>query len=120
MKPWIICIVIVGIIGALAYAFIQNQKPQLTSLPDGTVIYDVRTEDEYANSHVTSATLLPLTDLQKGKLPTDSKDTMIAVYCQSGKRSAIAADILKKAGYKNVIDMHGIADTDKYGLSIVR
>lgn len=119
MKPWIIGIIIVAIIGALAYAFINNQKPQLTSLPNGTVIYDVRTEDEYATSHVTNATLFPLTDLQNGKLPPVAKDTNIAVYCHSGRRSALAADILKKAGYKNVIDMHGITDTANYGLSIV-
>ncbi len=120
MKPWIIGIIVITIIGALAYAFMQNQKPQPTSLPKGTVIYDVRSADEYATSHITNATLLPLTDLQNGKLPIDSKDTTIAVYCQSGRRAALAADILKKAGYKNVIDMHGISDTSNYGLSIVK
>lgn len=120
MKQWIFGIIIVAIIGGLVYVFIQNQKPQITSLPEGAVIYDVRTPDEYAISHVTNATLLPLADLQKGALPPDSKNTTIAVYCQSGRRSAIATDILKKAGYTNVIDMHGIADTENYGLSIVK
>lgn len=120
MKPWIIGVIIVGILGALAYVYIKNQPPVMTSLPDGTVIYDVRTPQEFATSHVTSATLFPLADLQSGKLPTDSKDATIAIYCQSGRRSAIAVDILKKAGFKNVMDMHGIADTQNYGLSIVR
>lgn len=120
MKPWMIAAVLLAIIGGLVYAFIHNQKPQMTSLPEGTVIYDVRLPDEYARDHVSSAKLLPVGDMQNGKLPEESKDTPIAVYCHSGRRSAIAADILKKAGYKNVIDMHSIEDTANYGLSIVK
>lgn len=120
MKPWIIGLIIIALASTLGYVFIKNQQPPLTSLPEGTIIYDVRTEDEFATNHISSAKLLTLTDLQNGKLPKEPKDATIAVYCQSGRRSAIAADILKKAGYKNIIDMHGIANTDNYGLSIVK
>ncbi len=120
MKQWVIGAVIIGIIGTLIYVFVQNQKPAMTSLPDGTPIYDVRTADEFATSHVTSATLWPLADIQAGKYPPVAKDSWIALYCRSGNRSAQAAEILKKAGYTRVIDIGGIADTAKYGLSIVR
>lgn len=120
MKPWIIGVIVIAIASALAYAFFQNQPPKMTSLPDGTVIYDVRTEEEFNTSRVTNAKVLPLADLQNGTLPTESKDSTIAVYCQTGRRSAEAVKILKKAGYTNVTDMKGIADTADYGLSIVR
>lgn len=120
MKPLVIGVIIVAITAALVYVFLQNQRPQVTSLPSGAVIYDVRTVDEYATGHVGGAILFPLTDLQAGKLPTNPKDTPIAVYCHSGRRSALATDILKKAGFKNITDMHGITDTNKYGLSIVK
>lgn len=120
MKKWIFGLIIIAFIGAGAYAFIRNQEPQLTSLPEGTVIYDVRTTDEFATSHVTSAISLPVIDMKNGALPDVPKDTTIAIYCETGRRSAEAVTILKKAGFKNIIDMHGIADTANYGLSIVR
>jgi len=120
MKPWTIALIIVAIIGALGYVYVRNQEPQLTSLPEGTVIYDVRTADEFATSRVTSALPLPLADIRNGTMPDVPKDTSIAVYCESGRRSAEAVKLLKKAGYTNIIDMHGIADTANYGLSIVR
>lgn len=120
MKQWIFGIVIVAILGALGYAFIHNQQPKMTSLPDGTVIYDVRTQDEYAVNHVSNATLWPLNDLQAGKYPPVAKDAWVAVYCHSGNRSKQAADILKKAGYTKVIDIGGLDGTADYGLAIVR
>lgn len=120
MRQFIIGIIIVGIIGALGWAFIKGQEPKMTSLPENAVVYDVRTADEYATSHVTGATLLPLADIQAGKYPTEPKDTPIAVYCRSGNRSKQAASLLKKAGFKTVIDIGGIEDTANYGLSIVR
>lgn len=120
MKQWIVGIIIVGIVGALGFVFIKNQQPKMTSLPDGTTIYDVRTPDEYALNHVTSATLWPLSDLQAGKYPPIAKDAWLAVYCHSGNRAKQAADILKKAGYTKVIDIGGIDDTADYGLAIVR
>lgn len=120
MKQWIFGIALIAIIGALAYAYVNGQQPKMTSLPDGTAIYDVRTADEFAISHVTSATLWPLSDLQAGKYPPAAKDAWIAVYCHSGNRSKQAADILKKAGYTKIVDIGGIDDTANYGLSIVR
>ena len=120
MKKWIFGLIIIAVIGGAAYVFMRDQEPQLTSLPEGTVIYDVRTPDEFATSHVTSALPLPLVDMKQGALPDVPKDTTIAVYCESGKRSAEAVKILKNAGFKDIIDMHGIADTANYGLSIVR
>ena len=120
MKKWIFGLIIIAVIGGGAYIFMRDQEPQLTSLPEGTVIYDVRTPDEFAASHVTSAISLPVIDMKNGTLPDVPKETTIAVYCESGRRSAEAVKILKNAGFKNIIDMHGIADTANYGLSIVR
>lgn len=106
------------IIGALVYAFINHQSSPTTPLPAGTTVYDVRTADEYAVSHVKGATLWPLADIQAGKYPPVAKDAAIAVYCHSGNRSAQATALLQKAGYTHIINMGGIASTADYGLSI--
>lgn len=118
MKQFIFGVIIVAIVGALAFAFIQGQKPKPTSLPDQAVVYDVRTPEEYARDHVSSAKLLPLSEIQAGKYPAEAKDSPIAIYCRSGNRSKEAKEILEKAGYTNIIDMGGLSDTAKYGLSI--
>ena len=120
MRQFIFGLIVVAIIGALGFAFIQGQKPKMTSLPEGAAVYDVRTPEEYARDHVSNAKLLPLADIESGKYPTEPKDSAISIYCRSGNRSKQAKAILEKAGYTNIIDMGGINDTANYGLSITK
>ena len=68
------------------------------------IILDVRTADEYAEGHIRGAILIDqnksdFVELVKAKLPTEKN---IAVYCRSGRRSANAASLLAKEGYKLV------------------
>ncbi|MGL4484503.1 MAG: rhodanese-like domain-containing protein [Anaerovoracaceae bacterium] len=76
---------------------------------EGTVLLDVRTEEEYNEGHIPNAILLPDYDIQKeaGNILPD-KEAKIIVYCRSGKRSASAAAELAAMGYKNVYDLGGI------------
>ncbi len=122
MKRWIITllvVVIAGIVGLATYLYLHRTPPMIF-LPNGTVIYDVRSTDYYAQSHVVTAQSLPLSDLQHGVLPTDPKSTTIAIYGTSERDSSQAAAILKKAGYTHIIDMKDLAGTAYYGLSIVQ
>lgn len=120
MKRLVISILLVAAAGAALYIAYLHRTPAMTSLPDGTVVYDVRTADEYAISHVTNAISLPLGALQHGTLPSTPKTQPVAVYGTSERTSSVAADILKKAGYSQVIDMQDLAGTANYGLSIVQ
>ena len=36
--------------------------------------------------------------------------TQVVLYCRSGRRSAIAADSLKKAGFQNLYDMQTVTN----------
>jgi len=45
-------------------------------------------------------------EFYKDQLPKD-KNTPIAVYCRSGHMSSIAAEQLKKMGYKKIYDLKG-------------
>lgn len=89
------------------------------ALPAGTVVYDVRTPQEYAISHGKGAVLLPLAELQSGKQPGTAKTSSIAVYCRSGNRSAQAAKLLRDAGYQHVIDIGAIDNLEHYGIDTV-
>ncbi len=75
------------------------------------VIVDVREEEEMAEGYIEGAVLIPLDTVEsevENKI-TD-KDKTILVYCRSGRRSAIACDIMDSLGYKNVYDFGGIID----------
>jgi rhodanese-related sulfurtransferase len=66
------------------------------------IVLDVRTASEYNTSHVKDSINIPYDEIDEN-IDLD-KDKTIFVYCQSGKRSAIAYDTLTKLGY-NVIDL---------------
>ncbi|PID31910.1 rhodanese [Candidatus Saccharibacteria bacterium] len=96
----------------------ENTSQEATTLPEGTVIYDVRTVKEYDAGHVADAKLLSIGEIQNGSLPDEGVDAPIAVYCRSGNRSGQATAILRQAGYTNIIDMGGLNDLQKFGLSV--
>ena len=75
------------------------------------VVYlDVRTEAEWEKGIIEGAVRITLTDLATeagmAQLP-DSKTAIIAVYCKSGHRSALAIPLLHRYGYVNAISMSG-------------
>jgi len=75
------------------------------------VILDVRTEQEFQEEHIAGAILIPYSEIRgpvEDKLP--DKNAVILVYCQSGRRSAIAAQTLANMGYRNVYNFGGIID----------
>ncbi len=78
---------------------------------DSTVVIDVRSTDEYNNSHLTNSINIPvdLIDTNISNAVPD-KDTILIVYCRSGNRSETAAKVLVDLGYTNVYDLGGIID----------
>ena len=75
--------------------------------PD-VVLLDVRTESEFKNGHIQNALNIDIkqsgfVEKAKAVLPADKT---IAVYCRSGKRSALAAVQLASEGYK-VVNLEG-------------
>ena len=60
-------------------------------------LIDVRNPDEYAQGHIPGARLVSLPELAQriGEIPTD---VPVHVVCQSGGRSAQAAELLETAG----------------------
>jgi rhodanese-related sulfurtransferase len=84
---------------------IERAVKQLT---DGAQLLDVRTKEEWNEGHIKGATLVTVTEegfLDKAKAALDSKKPVV-VYCRSGKRSAMAAEQLRTAGF-TVYDLDG-------------
>lgn len=72
----------------------------------GVFLLDVRGFDEFAAGHADGAACIPLPDLERraGDLPTDRP---VLVMCQSGGRSALAAEHLRALGMDNITDVAG-------------
>src|SRR5213594_4795735 len=74
----------------------------------GIQLGDVREKDEWNAGHIPGAVHVPKSYLEQwaeDRLPDKDKTTVL--YCAGGVRSAMAADLLQKLGYRNVISMAG-------------
>ena len=71
-------------------------------------ILDVRSEAEFRGDlgHIEASTLIPLDELRErlDEVPTDMP---VVVICQSGKRSAMATQILQSAGFEQIANIPG-------------
>ena len=75
------------------------------------VLLDTREQEEFDEGHIPGAVLLPYTEIEnKAKQMIPDKDTLILVYCRSGRRSKIASQALVELGYTNVKEFGGIID----------
>jgi len=72
----------------------------------GAFILDVREPDEWNESHIPGATLIPLGELAS-RVNEVPKDQEIVVVCRSGNRSQSGRDILLSAGFTKVTSMAG-------------
>lgn len=70
------------------------------------VVLDVRTPEEFERGKILGGINLPV-DKVKGNIENiiPNKHKKIFIYCQSGERSAIAAEELISLGYDNVFDV---------------
>ena len=88
-----------------------EEAKKIMDSQSGYVILDVREQDEFDESHIPGAILIPhgqIKELAPSMLP--DKDQLILVYCRSGRRSKIAAEALEEMGYTNIKEFGGIND----------
>lgn len=71
------------------------------------LVLDVRTAEEHAEGHIPGALLMPYDEIPLRFAERD-KARPLVVYCRSGRRSAIAAESLRKLGYTRVYDLGGL------------
>lgn len=75
------------------------------------LLIDVRTQVEYKDGHIENAINIPLAEiLSKIDEITENKETVIRLYCLTGKRSALIRKVLYSIGFRNVINEGGYKD----------
>jgi rhodanese-related sulfurtransferase len=71
----------------------------------GAVLLDVRTPQEFAAGHPSEARNIPHDQIRSRAAELGSPATPIVLYCQSGRRSGIAAGELRRLGYQKLWDL---------------
>ncbi|HVN42994.1 MAG TPA: rhodanese-like domain-containing protein [Steroidobacteraceae bacterium] len=72
-------------------------------------LLDVRSPEEFAAGHVPGAVNIPHDQLLK-RLADVPKDADVVLYCRSGHRSALAAEVLLAHGYQRLAHLEGDMD----------
>jgi rhodanese-related sulfurtransferase len=87
-------------------------------VPPGTVLLDVREQDEWDAGHAPQAVHIPLGQLpdRVGELPDDAR---LIVVCHAGVRSARATAWLIQGGHDAVNLDGGMVDWARAGLPVV-
>jgi len=77
---------------------------------ESRIIIDVRNPDEYAAGHIAGALNIPVeaADFEARVAELDRQGSYL-VYCRSGRRSALASDLMAAAGFTDVVDSGGLA-----------
>ena len=93
----------------------------LAARPD-VFLVDVRTPEEYAEGHLRGAANIDwkAPDFMDQFTSACPKETGVAVYCRSGRRSAEAAKALSKAGYSITNLVGGIVAWEEAGKPVTK
>ncbi len=88
-----------------------EEAKKIMDSQEGYIILDVRTQEEYDEGHIPGAILIPNTEIEaRAEENLPDKDQLILVYCRSGRRSKMAAEVLAELGYTNIREFGGIID----------
>ena len=99
---------IVGVFNAVRK--LDETQRMMRELTD-YILLDVRTDEEFKESRIDGAILIPDYELaSRAETELPNKDMLILIYCRSGRRSANTAQELIAMGYTNVYDFGGIID----------
>ena len=87
----------------------------------GVILLDVRTAGEYAAGHIEGALNIDVEGMTfEGEIKQLDNTKTYAIYCQSGRRSRIAAETMTKAGFTKLFNLdQGIGSWQSAGLPVV-
>lgn len=105
------------VIGAAIAAFVIYKRCTMASpqtarewLKSGARVIDVRSREEYQGDHIPGAINIPLGELRDGITPlVPDKDQPLLLHCLSGGRSGIGKGLLKRMGYRKVLNLGSLS-----------
>lgn len=88
----------------MSHPMVEEMTPDVVAkmIDSGWQVVDVRYPEEFEDAHIPGAILLPLPDLRDAADQVLDRSGRFISVCLSGKRSMVAAFLLKQRGYKVV------------------
>ena len=71
----------------------------------GITVVDVRTPAEYGAGHVPGAINIPYDEVAMRHADLGPPSTAVLIYCQSGRRSRLAAATMRELGFTRIFDL---------------
>lgn len=111
LYPLLIIVVVVVIYSVFTY-FYQKRIVKTVKEEEFRAGYrkaqliDVREPNEFEAGHILGARNIPMSQM-KMRMKEIRSDMPVYLYCQSGMRSARAAQFLNRKGYKDLTQLHG-------------
>jgi len=91
----------------------SDQDLMIKQAGPSSIAVDVRSEDEYALGHIAGAVNIPLNLLRlKSRVLSESKDVRYLLYCNTGRRSKVAAHLLSQQGFNVEVLVGGFEALD--------
>jgi phage shock protein E len=124
-KPsFLIAAALLGFIPAMSSCSSSSQTKDTTpimSLTPASIVIDVRSAAEFAEGHVQGAVNLDINNGSfQAKLSSLDNSVGYALYCRSGSRSAMAAELMATAGFADVRDLGALESAaQSLGLPII-
>jgi len=86
------------------------------------LILDVRTPGEFYNGHLKGAKLIPVQQLDARLSEIQEyKEKDVFLYCRSGNRSTVAAEILMRGGFTKLFNLRrGIIEWEQKGYEVIK
>ena len=72
----------------------------------GAEVLDVRNPGEWANGHIEGAKFIPLGELEARLSELDPTEEYL-IHCGGGYRSMIAASLMRRHHFENIVNIHG-------------
>ena len=122
MRKTIMSMAAVACFGAIALlSSCGNNQEAVTMDYSTAIVIDVRATDEFAVGHLEGAVNYNVEDgTLEQALPSLDPNANYVVYCRSGRRSAIAVDLMKENGFTQIADLGSLEDAaDATGFAIV-
>lgn len=100
-----------SLMGLLTMLFGLNQGGPVFANTDNMIILDVRTPEEFSDTHVEGAKNFDIFAANfKDQISKLDKNKNYKVYCRSGNRSGQAERLMKSMGFKDVENIGSVAE----------
>jgi phage shock protein E len=88
----------------------QDTTTVISLVPASNLI-DVRTPEEFAEGYVKGAVNIDVSNPNfESQIASLDKNAAYSIYCRSGNRSAAAIEIMRNAGFTNLVDLGAVEE----------